>query len=87
MKTATVLIAIGGLVASIEAQYFACVAARSGAPFHLSSLTAAGERIYLGGTSANYCPSEIQEQGGCPDTTSTNFAGGNGYVDWMTCSA
>lgn len=81
MKTTTIAAALAGLIASSQAQYFSLTAVRSGSAIHLQSIAAAGERLYVGGNTATYCPSEFQSEGLCPNATGiTNFADGNGEL-------
>jgi len=42
---------------------FTVISARSGSPIHLLPLNAAGEKFYLGGQPATYCPTEVNP---CP---------------------
>lgn len=70
MKLTATLAAAAGMVATAQAQYFSVVAARSASPIHLLPLEARGERIYIGGTSAHYCPPVAAPS--CPNTTETN---------------
>ncbi|EMC95966.1 hypothetical protein BAUCODRAFT_40113, partial [Baudoinia panamericana UAMH 10762] len=58
--------------------YFSGLSLRSASPIHFQQLTASGLRIHLGGQTASYCPENVQQLGACPNTTYTNFIGGNG---------
>ena len=51
---------------------YTAVAIRSGSPFHLLAITAAGLNFTLGGAPATYCPSTIEQ---CPSGNSTAFLG------------
>lgn len=82
MKTTTTILA--GLIAisaaMANAQYIGLMSVRSASPVHLLPVQAAGQRLYLGGTSAHHCPSDMQTLGACPNTDDTNFEGGDGEL-------
>ncbi|OAG43328.1 hypothetical protein AYO21_02265 [Fonsecaea monophora] len=42
------------------------MASRIASPIHLLPMNAAGYRFYLGGDTVSYCPTEVEEAGGCP---------------------
>jgi len=81
MKTITTLTTFTSLLATTQAQYFRALATRAGSPINLLPINAAGLRLWIGGETASYCPTVVQAQGGCPNTTGTNFANGNQYLD------
>lgn len=57
---------------------FSVMATRSGSPIHFLSLNAAGQKFWLGGETASYCPSQVTD---CPPGTQTVFApGGSSLV-------
>ncbi|KAI7035723.1 hypothetical protein KC352_g46203, partial [Hortaea werneckii] len=78
MKFTSTLAAAAGVVATAQAQYFSVISARSASPIHLRPLQARNYGIYIGGESASYCPDEVVQS--CPNTTYTNFAGGEGSL-------
>ncbi|TKA65076.1 hypothetical protein B0A55_09742 [Friedmanniomyces simplex] len=78
MKTAIALAALAGLISSAQAQFYGLTALHSGSPIHFLPVNAAGESLHLGGISTHYCPEDVQQEGGCPNTVMTNFMGGNG---------
>ena len=45
---------------------FAVFAFNPGTPIHMQWMQAAGNSFWVGGEPATYCPSTVQEQGGCP---------------------
>ena len=75
MKTTIALAAVAGIISTVAGQYFGVIAAHSASPIHLLPWSASGERIWLGKTTASYCPSEEVQD--CPKGKSTNFANGN----------
>lgn len=77
MKT-SIVTAVAGILSSSQAQLYGLTAVRSGSPIHFLPVNAGGLNLYLGGISTHYCPDEVQQEGGCPDTVMTNFVGGNG---------
>ncbi|KAF2650941.1 hypothetical protein K491DRAFT_696843 [Lophiostoma macrostomum CBS 122681] len=59
--------------------YFNVMAARSGSPIHFNSLTARGNKFYLGGgPPSSYCPPQVGTS--CPVGNTTTLAGGDGYL-------
>lgn len=56
---------------------FGVIALRSASPIHLLPMNAAGEKFYLGGSTASYCPSNIDP---CPPGTETVFANPDAMV-------
>lgn len=52
---------------------FGVVAIRSGSPIHFLPVNAAGQRFWLGGQPVSYCPSTVEEVGGCPPGDATAF--------------
>ncbi|KAK3622136.1 hypothetical protein LTR56_022362 [Elasticomyces elasticus] len=78
MKTATIVAAAAGILATTQAQLYSLTAIRSGSPIHYLPVNAGNYSLFLGGKSAHYCPESVQEVGGCPNTERTNFAGGEG---------
>ena len=74
MKTTITLAAFAGIISSVAGQYFGVVAAHSASPIHLLPIEASGERLWIGKSTASYCP--LPDQGECPNGTSTNFDGG-----------
>ena len=63
MKTTIAIAGFTSIIASAQAQYFGLMSLRSASPIHFQSFQAAGQRIWLGGSSAHYCPSFVQELG------------------------
>lgn len=53
---------------------FTAFAFRPGTPIHLQWIQAAGNTFWLGGEPATYCPSAVQEEGGCPAGNYTAFS-------------
>ncbi|KAJ6066701.1 uncharacterized protein N7446_003738 [Penicillium canescens] len=54
------------------------MAARSASPIHYLQLNAAGQKFWLGGTTASYCPSQVKD---CPAGNQTVFAPGGTSMD------
>ncbi|CAI7651322.1 unnamed protein product [Penicillium glandicola] len=57
---------------------FSVMAIHSGAPIHYLQLNAAGQKFYLGGETASYCPSQVPN---CPPGNQTVFAPGGASLD------
>lgn len=57
---------------------FTVMAARSASPIHYLQLNAAGQKFWLGGSTASYCPSQVQN---CPPGNQTVFAPGGSALD------
>ncbi|KAJ6008829.1 hypothetical protein N7522_003845 [Penicillium canescens] len=57
---------------------FTVMAARSASPIHYLQLNAAGQKFWLGGTTASYCPSQVKD---CPAGNQTVFAPGGTSMD------
>jgi hypothetical protein len=54
------------------------MAIRSASPIHYLQLNAAGQKFYLGGNTASYCPTQVKN---CPPGNQTVFApGGSSLV-------
>lgn len=57
---------------------FSVMAIRSASPIHYLQLNAAGQKFYLGGKTASYCPTQVPQ---CPPGNQTVFApGGSSLV-------
>jgi hypothetical protein len=56
---------------------FSVMAIRSGSPIHYSQLNAAGQKFWLGGETATYCPEVVPN---CPPGTQTVLAPGGGSL-------
>jgi hypothetical protein len=57
---------------------FSVMAIRSASPIHYLQLNAAGQKFYLGGNTASYCPAQVHQ---CPPGNQTVFApGGSSLV-------
>lgn len=57
---------------------FSVMAIRSASPIHYMQMNAAGQRFWLGGETASYCPDQVPD---CPPGNQTVFApGGNALV-------
>ncbi|RMX97499.1 hypothetical protein D0868_10614 [Hortaea werneckii] len=78
MKFTSTPAAAAGVVATAQAQYFSVISARSASPIHLRPLQARNYGIWIGGEAATYCPEVAAPS--CPNTTYTNFAGGEGSL-------
>nr|POE93660.1 putative secreted protein [Quercus suber] len=77
MKTTTVLSSLA-LAGAVNAQgLFGTLNLRSASPIHFTTLSASGLRIWINKPTATYCPDSVASEGACPNSTSTNFAGGN----------
>ncbi|KAJ5194289.1 hypothetical protein N7491_001626 [Penicillium cf. griseofulvum] len=59
---------------------FGVMAMRSASPIHFAQLNAAGQKFYLHGETASYCPEQVQH---CPLGKQTVFAPGGGSLDVM----
>ncbi|KAJ5373000.1 hypothetical protein N7517_005006 [Penicillium concentricum] len=59
---------------------FSVMAMRSASPIHFAQLNAAGQKFYLGGETASYCPAQVSN---CPPGNQTVFAPGGGSLDVM----
>ena len=57
---------------------FTVMAARSASPIHYLQLNAAGQKFWLGGNTASYCPSQVKD---CPAGNQTVFAPGGTSMD------
>ena len=73
MKTATIAAGLATLCGAAQAQYFSVIASRSASPIHFLTMNARGQRIYLGGETASYCPDVAAQQNACPPGNYTNF--------------
>ena len=78
MRSIMVLSAFAGILSSAAGQYIAIAATHFGSSIRLQPITASGHRLTIGTATASYCPSEIEQEVGCPDGTSTNFEFGGG---------
>lgn len=70
--------AVLALAAGTSAQFLHVMSVRSGSPIQYVELAARGQKIYVGGNTASYCPDSIESQGACPKGDTTSFSGGNG---------
>ncbi|KAJ5969020.1 hypothetical protein PENPOL_c003G02723 [Penicillium polonicum] len=59
---------------------FSVMAIRSASPIHYLQLNAAGQKFYLGGKTASYCPTQVSQ---CPPGNQTVFAPGGSSLDTM----
>ncbi|KAK9860621.1 hypothetical protein MYU51_005721 [Penicillium brevicompactum] len=57
---------------------FSVMAARSASPIHYLQLNAAGQKFYLGGETASYCPDQVPN---CPPGNQTIFTPGGASLD------
>lgn len=56
---------------------FGVMAMRSASPIHFAQLNAAGQKFYLHGETASYCPEQVEH---CPPGKQTVFAPGGGSL-------
>ncbi|CDM27433.1 hypothetical protein DTO013E5_4397 [Penicillium roqueforti] len=59
---------------------FSVMSIRSGSPIHYLQLNAAGQKFYLGGSTATYCPTQVTD---CPPGNQTVLAPGGTALDTM----
>lgn len=68
------------LAAVANAQYFSTINLRSGSPIQFTKLAASDLRIWINKPTSSYCPTVAARGGACPNSTETNFIGGNGTL-------
>ncbi|QIW99797.1 hypothetical protein AMS68_005315 [Peltaster fructicola] len=76
MKTAAAILALAGAVTAQN--YMRVMSIRSGSPIMYAPMVARGEKIYLGGETASYCPETVGEN--CPAGNTTTFVYGQGHL-------
>ncbi|SMQ51946.1 unnamed protein product [Zymoseptoria tritici ST99CH_1A5] len=77
MKTVNPMLAVLGLIAFSQAQYFNLLAAHSASPIHLSPINANGGALWIGKPQSDYCPPGISGLT-CSNTTGLDTAYGGG---------
>ena len=80
MKTSFFLTAAAGLLSSASAQYFGIIAAHSASPIHLQPIAANGEALWIGKSTAAYCPKKVVGVKNCPKGKETNFVFNSGAL-------